>query len=376
MLRHKKLVLFLSLFMIFLLSSTCMYFLSKDGGSKKSVVVTKPSPVKILTEEPIKQDTVSEVLISCAGDCTIGTDDKFTYNTLPTVLEKNNNDFSYFFKNVKSIFSKDDLTTANLETTFTTSNSKLFKGDPPFYNFKGDPSYAKSLTLGSIEAVTISNNHIHDYLDQGLNDTITALKNNNINYFGEGNKYVTTIKGIQFGFLGYMGFSNDSTFLKKVKNDIAELKSQNCIVIVNFHWGQEGSYTPNEVQTNIAHFAIDNGADLIIGHHPHVIQGIEQYKNKFICYSLGNFCFGGNQNPPDKDTFIFQVKYKFTNDKLTSSGIKVIPCSISSVTNTNDYCPTPLVDTRKTEFMNKLIKYSPNLNLTLTDDFSFINVNN
>ena len=81
------------------------------------------------------------------------------------------------------------------------------------------------------------------------------------------------------------------------------------IIIVNFHWGIEKQYTPDENQKALAHLAIDEGADLVIGHHPHVLEGIEKYNGKYICYSLGNFCFGANRNPKDKDTMIFQQTF-------------------------------------------------------------------
>lgn len=375
MLKRKNLLIIALIILVFISTTFTVYIsLTHKHHNKNNNSTTTKTPSKP-PAEPVKSDTFSEILITCVGDCTLGNDDKFTSNTLPEVLKQNNNDYSYFFKNVKSIFEKDDLTTANLETTFTNSNIKANKGNPPFYNFKGDPEYAKSLKLGSIEAVNLSNNHIYDYLQKGFDDTVNSLKSENINYFGEGTKYITTIKGIKFGFLGYTGYTNSTNFQDTVKNDISELKKQNCIVIINFHWGVENAYYPNDTQKTIAHFAIDNGADLIIGHHPHVIEGIEQYNNKIICYSLGNFCFGGNQNPNDKNTFIFQIKYKFTNNNLTSYGIKVIPCSISSVNYINDYCPTPLTDSKKNELLNKIKTLSPNLNLTLSDDFSFVTTN-
>jgi len=381
--KHRKFIIGTLISFTILISASITYYITKTTKVNNNIlapvnIVKLPEvnkPTEIIPSD--NKDVLTEVLISSVGDCTLGTDDKFTSNTLVDVVKKNKNDYSYFFKNVKTIFSQDDLTTANLETTLTLSTVKAAKGAPPFYNFKGDPEYAKILTAGSVEAVNLSNNHIRDYLDKGISDTITALKNNNVNYFGEGNKFITTLKGIKYGFLGYTGFSNDKSFLNNIKKDILSLKGENCIVIINFHWGVEGSYTPNEVQKNIAHFAIDNGADLIIGHHPHVIEGIEQYKGKFICYSLGNFCFGGNQNPPDKDTFIFQINYKFKNNVLTSTGIKIIPCSISSVSNINNYCPTPLQGAKKIELISKVTKISPNLNLKLNnDDFSYIDVNN
>lgn len=310
-----------------------------------------------------------EVIVSSAGDCTLGTDDKFSKTlSLPGVLQSKNNDYSYLFKNVAHIFKNDDITAVNLETTLTDSNTK--RADRQF-NFKGSPELAKALTLGHIEAVNLSNNHIYDYNQQGFNDTIKSLKENKINYFGEGHIWVTTIKGYKFGFLGYTGWSNDSKFLQNLKKDIQSLKNQGCTVIINFHWGEESQYVPNNVQKYIAHFAIDNGADLIIGHHPHVIQGIEKYKDKFICYSLANFCFGGNSNPPDYDTFILQAKFIFSENRLSATGIKVIPCSVSSISGRNDYCPTPLDGDAKKNFMVKLNKYSSAFGLRLGDDFYF-----
>lgn len=321
--------------------------------------------------DKIIEKKMTEVIISSVGDCTIGTDDNFYKPaSLPAMVQNQNNDMSYLFKNVAEIFKNDDITTANLETTFTTSTIKKQKQ----FNFKGDPQLAKSLTLGFIEGVNLSNNHIYDYNQQGFDDTIKALKENNINYFGEGYKWLTTAKGMKFAFLGYQGWGYDTKYLENLKTDIQSLKAQNYIVIINFHWGEESQYTPNSVQKYLAHYSIDNGADLIIGHHPHVVQGIEKYKDRYICYSLANFCFGGNSNPPDKDTFIFQSSFKFTDNELSSIGVKVIPCSISSVSSKNDYSPTPLNDTNKVRFLDKLNKLSINLDKNINDEFYFIDL--
>ena len=327
------------------------------------------------TPHPVKKPAVvktTEVLLSAVGDCTIGTDPKFGYATsLPAMALKNNNDFSYYFKNVYSIFNKDDVTIANLETTFTDSNDKEDKQ----FNFKAPEDYAKSLTLGSIEGVNISNNHIYDYKQKGYNDTKLALTKEKIKYFGEGSKWITKIKEQPFGFLGYRGWSLDKDFLNKLKSDILELKKTNSVVVINFHWGNENQYYPIDAQKQLAYFAIDNGADIILGHHPHVIQGIEQYKNRIIAYSLGNFCFGGNTNPKDKTTFIFQSNFKFTNNNLTSIGVRVVPCSISSVNYTNDYCPTPLKGEAKQTLLSNLNTLSQKSGFKISDKFFYINVN-
>lgn len=316
---------------------------------------------------------ISEIILSSVGDCTIGHDNKFPFeNSLPYQLKIHSGDYSYFFKNTIDIFKNDDLTTANSETTFTDSTKKANKQ----FTFKASLDYVKVLSLGGVEAVNISNNHIYDYLNKGFEDTKNTLKSENIGFFGENNIWTTEIKSLKLGFLGYTGFGYDNRFLKKIKDDIAVLKSQGRIVIINFHWGEEAKYYPNETQKYLAHFSIDNGADLIIGHHPHVIQGIENYNGRTICYSLGNFCFGGNMYPNDKDTFILQTKFKTEDDKLTSYGIRVIPCSISSVNYINDYCPTPLKDSKKEALLSKLNTLSPKSGFHITDEFTSFNITN
>ena len=339
----------------------------------KEITTSKDKLENKNTKKAAKKDGYSEVLISFGGDSTIGHDTKFAFaNSLPDVLSKNNNDFSYFYKNVASIFKNDDISIVNLETVFTNSKDRAEKQ----FNFKADPSYAQALPLGHIEGVDISNNHIYDYKQKGFDDTLEALKTNNINYFGEGHTWIKEVNGVKFAFLGYTGYNDYAEFRQKLEKDIKKLKDEGCIVIINLHWGSENSYYPTETQVNLAHFAIDKGADLIIGHHPHVIQGIEQYNGKIICYSLGNFCFGGNFNPKDKDTFIFQAKYKLKNGKAESYGVKVIPCSISSVNYINDYCPTPLQGEEKERVLKKLNGLSSKAGFKITDEFYNIDVKN
>lgn len=340
---------------------------------KPIVQQEEPQQEKIKPIEERKTPVKKEVIVSSTGDSTLGWDEKFSFSgSLGHVFDKNNKDYSYFYKNVAPIFEADDITTTNLETTFTNSNIKASKE----FTFKAPPEFVQALTNGSIEGVTIANNHTRDYLEQGLIDTKNTLKKADVKYFGEGEKWIENVKGQNFGFLGYKGYSYDKAFLKKLDADIEELKNQNAIILINFHWGDEGTYYPNNVQKFLAHYSIDKGADIIIGHHPHVIQGLESYKGKVIAYSLGNFCFGGNKNPSDKDSFILQTKFNFEDEQLKSYEIKVIPCSISSVTNLNNYQPTPLEGAKKEEFFKKINKLSQNLNFELKDDFFLIDVNN
>lgn len=296
------------------------------------------------------------IRISFAGDCTLGTDESFPYtNSFPYRLKRNNNDFSYFFAKVKPIFEKDDLTLVNLETTFTNATKKVEKA----FRFKGDPSYVNILKEGAVEMVNIANNHIYDYLEAGFRDTLDALEKGGILYSGEGYIAYYRVKGITIASLGYTGWR--TSVREKLEEDIEEARKKADVVIVSFHWGKERSFYPNAVQKELRRFSIDKGADVVVGHHPHVIQGIEQYKDRYIVYSLGNFSFGGNRNPSDKDTFIFQNDFVVESGRVRKSNGRVIPCRISSSKHVNDYQPTPLEGRDAERILDRIYTYSSSL---------------
>ena len=119
----------------------------------------------------------------------------------------------------------------------------------------------------------------------------------------------------------------------------------------------------NEAQKKMGHYLIDNGADLVVGTHPHVIQGIEKYNDKYIIYSLANFVFGGNQNPPDKDTFMFRQTFNFYKGELKlDDNIEIVPTSVSGKKNVNNYQPVILDGEEKVRVFNKIMKYSSGFN--------------
>ena len=125
------------------------------------------------------------------------------------------------------------------------------------------------------------------------------------------------------------------------------------------HWGRERENTPEEYQKTLGRKCIDWGADLVIGHHPHVLQGVEEYQGKFILYSLGNFCFGANRNPKDKDCMIFQQTFTFLDGvKQEDRQIRAIPCSISSAAGKNDYKPTPAQGEEAGRILDRINAYS------------------
>lgn len=295
------------------------------------------------------------ITISAAGDVTLGRDASYGYQG-SFDHEAKISGLGHFVKNIKDLFSKDDLTMVNLEGPLTTHTIKKDKQ----FAFKGDPSYVEILTMGNIDAVNLANNHTFDYFQKGYEDTMKHLKNAGVGYFGYENHLIKEIKGVKVGLLGYTGWSDTPTLRNQIKKDINSLKNKGVqIILVNFHWGVERSYVPNQTQKSLGRFTIDSGADLVVGHHPHVIQGIEEYKGKFIVYSLGNFMFGGNRNPSDKDTFVFQQTFHVKGNKLTDKKeIKVIPFSISSVSHRNNFQPTPLTGKAADNLKAKIVSLS------------------
>lgn len=289
-----------------------------------------------VTPEPA-MDPVS-LTISVVGDCTLGTDEEFDYDTSLNAYYDNNGP-DYFFANVKNIFEADNLTIANFEGTLTDSEDREDKQ----FAFKAPASYADILTAGSVEAVNTANNHSHDYGDQSFDDTLSALDTAGIIHFGYDETAVTEVNGIKVGMVGIYELNDHLGREEQLKQNIAKVKKDGAqLIIVIFHWGNEKEEVPDSNQTTLGHLAIDLGADLVCGHHPHVLQGIEEYKGKNIVYSLGNFCFGGNAYPSDMDTIIFQQTFTIDSNGVKADNVtNIIPCSISSDSDYNNYQPTP-----------------------------------
>lgn len=278
------------------------------------------------------------ITVSLTGDCTLGTDESFYYPTSFNAFYDVNGP-SYFFQNVASVFEADDLTIVNLEGTLTTSTAREDK----LYAFKGDPSYVDILTNGSVEAANLANNHSHDYGDASYTDTVSALTSAGITPFGYDETAVLDIKGVKVGLVGIYELADHLERETQLITNIEKVKEEGAqIVIVIFHWGNEKDTVPDSNQITLAKSAIDHGADLVAGHHAHVLQGVKEYQGKTIAFGLGNFCFGGNSSPSDMDTMIFQQTFTVgTDGTVTIEEPNLIPCRISSDPYTNNYQPTP-----------------------------------
>lgn len=312
---------------------------SSDSQNTDSSNATVSSPVSLT--------------FSVVGDCTLGTDETFDYDTSLNAYYENYG-ADYFLQNVKDIFSTDDLTIANFEGTLTDSDEREDKT----FAFKAPASYASILTGGSVEAVNTANNHSHDYGDQSFDDTLAALDDAGIVHFGYDETAVMDVKGIKVGLVGIYELYDHLEREQQLKDNIAKVKADGAqLIVVIFHWGNETETVPDSNQTTLGRIAIDEGADLVCGHHPHVLQGIETYKGRNIVYSLGNFCFGGNSSPSDMDTMIYQQTFTIDADGVKKDNVtNIIPCSISSAAydGYNNYQPTPAEGDEATRILGKI----------------------
>lgn len=329
-----------------------------DSSTDNTDDTSKDSQEETTTPEPTAEPV--SITVSMVGDCTLGTDVNFDQSTSFDAFYQMKNDPGYFFQNVKDIFNADDLTVANMEGTLTTSNDRQQKT----FAFKGNPSYTEILTQGGVEATNLANNHSHDYGDQSYEDTIQYLEAAGITTFGYDRTAVMDVKDIKVGLIGIYELKDGLGRQQQVIDTIQAVKDQGAqVIIVSFHWGTEKSNIPDDIQKTLAHLAIDQGADLVVGHHPHVLQGIEKYQGKNIVYSLGNFCFGGNKNPSDKDTMIFQQTFTVENGELVEDDVtNIIPCSLSSESGYNNYQPMVLEGSEKERVLQKIEEFSAALN--------------
>ena len=320
---------------------------SKDNSQKASSDSQNTDSSNATVSSPVS------LTLSVVGDCTLGTDETFDYNTSLNAYYENYG-ADYFLQNVKDIFSTDDLTIANFEGTLTDSDEREDKT----FAFKAPASYASILTGGSVEAVNTANNHSHDYGEQSFNDTLAALDDAGIVHFGYDETAVMDVKGIKVGLVGIYELYDHLEREQQLKDNIATVKADGAqLIVAIFHWGNETETVPDSNQTTLGRIAIDEGADLVCGHHPHVLQGIETYKGRNIVYSLGNFCFGGNSSPSDMDTMIYQQTFTIDADGVKKDNVtNIIPCSISSAAydGYNNYQPTPAEGDEATRILGKI----------------------
>jgi poly-gamma-glutamate synthesis protein (capsule biosynthesis protein) len=301
------------------------------------------------------------ITISAAGDVTLGGCPEWSsLSRFIREFEQHGSDHSHFLLNVRHIFEVDDLTIVNLEGTLT--DATRHRGRT--FNFRGPPHFAKILSAGHVNVVSLANNHSGDYLEQGYMDTIDSLEAEGIAYFGNEFNTILEVKGIRIGLFGYLAYVDNHDVRNRVTNAISDLRNNGAqLIIAYYHWGLEKHSRPTTNQRSLGRFTIDAGADLVLGTHPHVIQGIEEYNGKNIVYSLANFCFGGNRQPYSLDTFVFRQTFTFDDGVLLDTNeTSIIPASSSSVRTHNNYQPTPAEGAEAERIMQKIQGLSDELN--------------
>ena len=313
----------------------------------------------------VQDDGSVIVTISATGDVTIGGDTRKSGKSIfDKQLDKEPSGLDFPMENVASLFAEDDMTIVNFEGTLTSTKSATKNT----YSFAAPPEYVQVLTSGNIEAVSLENNHIMDHGEAGYADTCQTLENNGIAYSGHlGSAIYTTDTGVSIGMLSYQTFNGKyPAIYDAIEGDIAALRSAGCqLVIVSYHWGEEKDYLPNERQVPLGRATIDAGADLVIGHHSHRMNPIEEYNGKYICYSLGNFSFAGNTKPDDMDTFIFQQRFRvYPDGRVENEGFRIVPCSISSQESVNDFKPTPKEGEAAQAVLDRLMELNAKLEKT------------
>lgn len=296
------------------------------------------------------------VTLSLLGDCSIGDGyrSRNASGSLTSVIAKQGT--AWPFSLLAQYLTADDLTVANLEVCLTDSDNATDKMFPMI----APPENVAVLTQGGVDAVNTVNNHCFDFGQSGYADTLETLDHANILHFGSailGGRLVSDltaqveIKGIRFGFIGYSYPQNDT--LEAIGERIQALRNDGCdVVIVSLHWGRETYTTPKSGQPSYAAKIIDLGADVVWGHHPHVLQPVQFYQGKPVMFSTGNFVFG-TMGPVDPSTGIFQLRYQKTENGVVLRQFRVIPCETQSG---GDYRPFELTDDAEREKVWKMLR--------------------
>ena len=315
----------------------------------EETAAAEPQEREASDPEPQTEDAQKgTALISLIGDCSIG--DSFsaikTANSFHSVVDREG--YAWPFSDVEKYLKSDDLTVANLEVVITKQTKRKSIRNP----LRADPDHVNILLEGGIEIVNTANNHCMDYYDAGYKDSLRYLDEAGIQHFGSvgynkkkggyDDLAVRDVNGIKFGFIGFT-YPHDYDIKEAVKRVEKLKKEQGCeVVVASMHWGRETYMTPNSDQVKWAKQLIDGGADVVYGHHPHVLQTMSFYKGKPILFSVGNFTFG-TMSDVDKRTGIFQITYEKNNGKAVLRKLEVIPCQTRG---SRDYRPFEVTEER------------------------------
>ncbi len=283
----------------------------------------------------------TEVLLTFTGDCTLGGEDRLNNKDYSFQGYIEREGYGYPFAGVQDVFESDDVTVINLEGVLYDKTANRVEKT---YNFRGPTDYVNIIRQSSIELNFLGNNHTFDYGRQGYLSTVEALDEAGLGWFAvtdEGIKtWIYEKNGVKIGFTGANAtyFGRHPEHLKK---SFEQLKEAGCAFIVGvMHGGEEYGPRQNKSIKRIARFLVDQGAGLVIGHHPHVLHGIEVYKGASIVYSLGNFSFGGNTKVRERRTMLARAALRFDkNGEYLEHQLTLLPAYTSGTEEDNDFQP-------------------------------------
>ena len=322
--------------------------------SSSSVLLTAPPTASAVAPAKPPARTIT---ISAVGDCTFGGGIENGIDVTPFdhMMAKHKDDLAYPFSGVLDIFRNDDLTIVNLEGTLTASTEPIPQGK---FHFRGKPEYARILKESSIEIANMANNHMGDFGVRGQEDTHRALLAAGVGASGNGIVDRRTIKGIEVVSVGFTGIHMTRA---EVKSEIEKVKKPDNLVVASFHWGVEGTHEVIDIQREFGRLAIDAGADVVLGHHPHVVQAIETYHGKHIAHSLGNFVFGANTNPQKVESMIYRETFVEQDGHVVPSSIEVVPVLLCVRLPCPEFRPVPLEGEAKEKFLTWLARENEKL---------------
>lgn len=295
------------------------------------------------TTDPQAQSNTFTIDLSIVGDCLLATDRGLNYAGSFNWYAEHRSP-GYFFEKVKPIFERDDFTIVNLENVLTDNEldeTLSDSGNRRAYCFKAPTRHSEILKAGSIEAVSLANNHTNDYGPQGYADTIATVKQTGLAYGTENRTIYLKKNGFVIAVIchGLWYEAQASQIIRRIK----EASKHSDYQIVFYHGGAEAVHHPEPWRVRASRRLVDAGADLVIGNHPHVLQPMEVYNGVNIVYSLGNFCFGGNTRPENR-TVIYRALLTITEGRIQKQETNLIPCYVFTGP-TNNWQPTPILDT-------------------------------
>lgn len=312
-----------------------------EAPPEEPVEISTELPTQIPTQPPTEAPTEPQpehFLLTFVGDCTLGSNYKKEGRTT-SFQNTIGQDYDYPMVHVRDYFVTDDYSFANLEGTLG-DKGKIFAKD---FIFRGDAAFTQILTRGGVEGVTLANNHSMDYRQEGYDETKRILEEAGLDYVEHlGTTMVTTESGLAIGLFA-VDFLRGEPGEEEIRAAIGQLRENGAeLIVCAYHWGRENTYRPTKDQIRMGRLTIDAGADIVWGHHPHVLQPVEEYNGGVIYYSLGNFVFGGNTDPEDYDTAILRQEVIRQPDGTVTLGQRTaIPCALSSYPKRNNYQPIP-----------------------------------